>query len=104
MRDHDVKELVKKYPSNYVNIKQFIKEQKGHFSQNNYQDELDLSGVPENVKKSKVYQKIQNEEQEKKNQKRKLLAIMRQCQKVEGQWPQEKNETEYNQLLEQVRF
>ena len=32
MRDIDVKELVKKYPSNYVNIKQFIKDQKGHFS------------------------------------------------------------------------
>ena len=82
LRDTDIRELIKKYPQNYVNIKQFIKD-KGRFS--TVGSELDNEDlIPERIKNSEVFQKIEKDEKFKKLSKHKLMQIMKQCRRVES--------------------
>eukprot|EP00347_Sterkiella_histriomuscorum_P013907 403362900 len=166
LQDDQIKQLIHQYPTNYVNVRDYIKtkkvlsspthlnemllgvdlskpqvalnelkrrqsvvyskkpsqsnitQQSEDFTQQSFDKTQELTKSvqrPRNLNKNgfnseqppkqlnSAMLKVLINEGEKRDQRKKLFKIMHLCKKVETQWPKERNDTEYKQLLEQIK-
>ncbi|CDW81238.1 UNKNOWN [Stylonychia lemnae] len=126
INDSDVRQLVKQYPTNYINVKEYIqknqskKDEKikeilevmnhdeGNANPIMLKRKQTLMSIREGksdelMNNNKTVLKVIMDETQKKEQKKKLLKIMHLCKRVEDQWPKEKNDTDYKLLLEHIK-